>query len=54
MRPALLSILWGVAVLLGGCASADTDPNGQTPSTIPWNQPTDSEKGGALGPALGR
>jgi PBP1b-binding outer membrane lipoprotein LpoB len=43
------------ALFLIGCAADDSKEVGQTPrfgkpeSSIPWNQPTDWEKGGQLG-----
>jgi len=39
-----------------GCASttADTDPNGQAPTSMPWNKPESWEGTGALGGAMGQ
>jgi len=50
-----LSVLFALAFLTG-CAStaADTDPNGQAPSTMPWNKPESWEGSGALGGAMGQ
>jgi hypothetical protein len=45
----------GAAFFLNGCAADENKEVDQTPrfgkpvSTIPWNQPTDWEKGGQLG-----
>jgi hypothetical protein len=45
----------GAAFFLNGCAADDNKEADQTPrfgkpvSSIPWNQPTDWEKGGQLG-----
>jgi PBP1b-binding outer membrane lipoprotein LpoB len=52
----------GIALFLVGCASDDSKEANQTPqfgkpvSSIPWNQPTDWEKGGQFGtmPAFGQ
>ena len=52
-----LLLLLAALSFLAGCAStksnADVDPNGETPSTIPWNRPESWEGGGALGGAMG-
>ncbi len=50
----LLAVAFGLG--LSACASpksTETDPNGDTPSTIPWNRPASWESGGALGGAMG-
>jgi len=52
-------LLFGAALLLIGCTSNDTNEANQTPkfgkpeSAIPWNQPTDWERGGQLGSMQG-
>jgi len=57
-----LFLVLSSAMLLVGCASDASNEVVQTPSfgkpvsAIPWNQPTDWEKGGQLGsmPAFGQ
>ncbi len=50
-----LSVLSALAFLTG-CASttADTDPSGQAPTSMPWNKPESWEGTGALGGAMGQ
>jgi PBP1b-binding outer membrane lipoprotein LpoB len=60
MKTVFLAV--GTALFLIGCQSDDSKQANQTPqfgkpvSAIPWNQPTDWEKGGQLGsnPAFGQ
>jgi hypothetical protein len=53
MKTVFLSL--GTALLLIGCASDESKETNQTPrfgqpvSAIPWNQPTDWERGGQFG-----
>jgi PBP1b-binding outer membrane lipoprotein LpoB len=53
MKTVILTL--SAAFFLNGCASDDSKQADQTPrfgqpvSSIPWNQPTDWEKGGQLG-----
>jgi hypothetical protein len=55
----LFSFLLALAagMILVGCAStskeAETDPNGDTPSNIPWNKPASWEGTGTLGGMMG-
>lgn len=54
MQAAFAFLFVAAALILGGCASAPADSTGQTPSTIPWNQPASWEGGGPAGSALGK
>jgi len=50
-------LLLAALSLLSACAStkaADTDPNGQEPSSMPWNKPESWEGTGSLGGAMGQ
>jgi len=53
MKTVILAL--GAAFFLNGCAADDSKETAQTPrfgqpvSSIPWNQPTDWEKGGQMG-----